>query len=621
MQPRALLPWPARSLALISLALPPLTAQNSMRKVRVPPSPTAARAGSAVEWRQDLDAALAEAKAKQKPVFWYVPTVAGSPMDRKPEIDRYMLAGPFSWPSTIALLNQHFVPVKAIAKGELQTRLRMKRHQFLEPGWVLLDGAGKELARLDQITTFHPQWFEAPLRRLAQQPDTGLGAAPALREAWNAYQAGDLEGTGKACSAVLAQQPSDAVVAEARFLAGAALCRSGAASAARAAWQALADLLPEQPLAWKAAMEAEGHGPFVHGFEDFLPLPERVLRERDEGSRAPRGTYVEPELWLRSTQFLLRMVEDDGLVRDSIYDFGGTDSLPNVYVAVTCLVGEALLHAAERARAGAFPADAALRARIESTLQKLLLVQGDDTKLALQDKDEILWAHAYRIRFLARWQAMRSADRGKVVPRMQAAVDALQALQPDDGFWFHEYGNPFAVATALLALADARDAGGVVDQERVAKGLRALQSARAKNGAFTYGNPGGREPRSSIETAAGRMPLCELALLRWQKSTPASLQAALAAGFEHHGHLAAARKYDDHANLGYGGFFFWYDMLGRAEAVMAVEDAPQRGLWQAQQKKLVLDLPEFDGCFVDSHELGRAYGTAMALLCLATLAR
>jgi hypothetical protein len=61
-------------------------------------------------------------------------------------------------------------------------------------------------------------------------------------------------------------------------------------------------------------------------------------------------------------------------------------------------------------------------------------------------------------------------------------------------------------------------------------------------------------------------------------------------------------------------------MLGRAEATRFVEDAAQRDVWRAQQKKLVLDLPEFDGCFVDSHELGRAYGTAMALLCLAALA-
>src|SRR5436190_10135894 len=148
MLPRAAFLLPALSFALLA----PLAAQNSTKKVRVPPSAQAARAGSAVQWRQDLDAALAEAKEKQKPVFWYVPSVAGSPMDRKPEIDRYLMAGPFSWPSTIDLLNQHFIPVKAVARGEVQARLGMKRQQFIEPGYVLLDGDGKELARLDQIT-------------------------------------------------------------------------------------------------------------------------------------------------------------------------------------------------------------------------------------------------------------------------------------------------------------------------------------------------------------------------------------------------------------------------------------------------------------------------------------
>jgi hypothetical protein len=33
----------------------------------------------------------------------------------------------------------------------------------------------------------------------------------------------------------------------------------------------------------------------------------------------------------------------------------------------------------------------------------------------------------------------------------------------------------------------------------------------------------------------------------------------------------------------------------------------------------MLRLPELDGCFVDSHELGRCYGTAMALLSFSVL--
>jgi hypothetical protein len=32
-----------------------------------------------------------------------------------------------------------------------------------------------------------------------------------------------------------------------------------------------------------------------------------------------------------------------------------------------------------------------------------------------------------------------------------------------------------------------------------------------------------------------------------------------------------------------------------------------------------MGLPEFDGAFMDSHEIGRCYGTGMALWCLGTL--
>jgi hypothetical protein len=58
-------------------------------------------------------------------------------------------------------------------------------------------------------------------------------------------------------------------------------------------------------------------------------------------------------------------------------------------------------------------------------------------------------------------------------------------------------------------------------------------------------------------------------------------------------------------------------MQGRSEAISAVTDQRIRDALVARQRRIVLGLPEIDGCFVDSHELGRCYGTAMALLCLA----
>lgn len=611
---------PPRLLVAVSLfvvASPLLAQGNSTRKVRKTPSEQAARAGSAVQWREDVEAALAEAKASGKPVFWYVPSVQGSPMDRRAEVDRYLRGGPFSWPSTIELLNTHFVPVAVAARGALQKKYELLRMRFIEPGLLVLDGDGAVKLRVDQITTLHPEWLEAPLRRLVKVRADGFPGAPALAEAWGAYRGGDLARAVQLADAVLAKEPAAATAAEAHWLAGAALCRSQRRGDAEDRWRKLTDALPDQPLAWKAALELEGHGPFCRGFEDYLPLPAAVLQhDPADGSRAPHGTYDEAALWRRGVAFLLAMDGGDGVVRDSTYDFGGTDSLPNVYAAVTCLAGEALLAAS----AGA-DLPAPQRERVEAMLQRILRNVRSSSWLALSDRDEIVWARAYALRLLAAWQRHRPGDAATVLPLLQGGAAALLALQPETGVWFHEYGNPFAVATALQALHAAKQLGAEVEQERIDRGLRVLAHNRTAQGAFTYAHTDGA-PRASIEAAAGRMPLCELALFLHGASDQARLRAAVAAGHQHHALLAAVRKYDDHADqYGYGGFFFWFDMLGRTEAILHVDDAKARAELIAQQRALILALPEFDGCFVDSHELGRCYGTSMALLCLDALRR
>jgi hypothetical protein len=288
-----------------------------------------------------------------------------------------------------------------------------------------------------------------------------------------------------------------------------------------------------------------------------------------------------------------------------------------VHAAITCLVGEALLAARAAQAAGKLELAPALAARADAMLQRIRQHVLDDDWVALSDRDEILWARCYALRFLGSWQASRG-DAEALQPLWQRGVAALVALQPETGVWFHEYGNPFAIATALQALHAARAAGIAVPQATIDRGLRALAQNRTADGAFTYGHTANGRPRATVEGSAGRMPLCELGLWLFGGSDQDRLRAAVEAGHRHHGLLAAVRKYDDHADRhGYGGFFFWFDMLARAEATRHLADAAVRARLLAAQRQLVLDLPEFDGCFVDSHELGRAYGTAMALLCLA----
>ena len=113
------------------------------------------------------------------------------------------------------------------------------------------------------------------------------------------------------------------------------------------------------------------------------------------------------------------------------------------------------------------------------------------------------------------------------------------------------------------------------------------------------------------------MPACELALLVAGHSDQERLRKALDTSFKHHGLLEAVRKYDDHSDrYGNGGFFFWYDMYGRTEAIKNVKNDNARESYREKMRRLVLELPETDGGFVDSHELGKTYGTAMGLICL-----
>ncbi|MEM7198958.1 MAG: hypothetical protein AAF628_01745 [Planctomycetota bacterium] len=636
------LAW-ASSLALAAALPGQGEARNSTAKIRPKPSAMAARAGTAVEWREDLSQALTEARELGRPVFWYVPTVAGSPMDRKPEIDRYMMAGPFSAPDVIELLNAAFVPVKQAARGRVQKDYGLQPRAFIEPGFVVLDAAGDEQSRAHRITTLHAEWFLARLRPHAPaQLVPGPREMPeALRAAWQLVR----DGGGTYVKDILSQSDSDwppEWMAEVLWLLGAANYESGRhwvdPSAAQARWRELVEGFPDSPWAWKAAAEMEGHGPFTRGFEVLRnPPPEALVGT--PSTRAPAQVYSETDLRKRGTEFLFAMRHQDGSYTDSTYDFGGTDGLPNVHAAVTAIVGQALLEELWRSRRDGevtYPdphLDAldAIRAHA-CDLDLLDLGPEGGVRINPADTDEIVWAHAYRAQFLARWLQLREGGRPEIEAGpgpnesaragLQRAVDALVEQQLKAGGWSHEYANPFATATVLLALADARDAGIEFPTAVIDRGVASLLRCRNKSGAYSYGQTReGSTPRASVIAAAGRMPLCEAALTAWRPRPAEDLAEALKAAFDHHPLLEAIRKYDDHADRhGYGGFFFWYDVAGRVRAIEQVEDPAQRRALAERQRAAILEIPEFDGCFVDSHELGRVYGTASALWSLARLA-
>jgi len=579
-------------------------AQNSTRKLRVKPNAVSIKVGTAVHWVDSLDEAKAKSKESGKPIFWYVSTLPSTFMDRKTEIDRYMLGGPFSWPPIIDLLNKYFVPVRAIPDRN-GSGFGLKPYQFVEPGFLMIGSDGKLLSKVDHVSTFHYQWLTKLLvdQLKLLKVDVESIEQPEFFAEFSGNQDEWVDPYGDGFEESVSNL----------LLSGMIAFRRGDHELAKKRWTLAAGLDPTSPLAWKASLEAQGIGPFYRGFETFREIPDEALAAgtKSIGSAAPESIYSNTELLTRSVKFLLGMQRSDGAFVDSDYDFGGTDSLPNVYVAVTALCGMALHKANSQ-----LPE---MEKEISAAIEKAIDFVSDNKNINPADRDEILWAHSFRLRLLAR--AMKTVPNARLKAELAEATSDLENIQLKTGNWYHEYNNPFVTATALCALYEAKMAGSKIDESKITRGLASLMQDRAENGSYPYYSA--RRPqvfsaakqKQMLLASAGRMPICELALVRWEKKGQKELVAAVKNSLDNHKHLAVAYKYDNHtSNMAYGGFFFWYDMRGRSEAIRAISDETIQMEFRRMQQTLVRKLPEIDGCFIDSHELGRCYGTAMALL-------
>ena len=467
--------------------------------------------------------------------------------------------------------------------------------------------AGEVLLRQDRLSTLHPTWFEAQLAPLVGVPVRAEDTSPLV--------AAPEEGS-----------------AEALYLDALAAWRAKDETGAGERWRALCEAHPEHPLAWKAAMELEGHGPLARGLESAALLPAAALAASGQGTQCSAGVYSEADVWRRSLEYLLSVQRADGGFRDSIYDFGGTDGLPNVFVSVTAIAAIAYLEGLERIDGGLLGDASELRARVVPALEAALRYALDDANMAFEDTDERVWAYLYRLRAAARYVARFGAPTAEATAALRPDVGALATAlvkdQRESGAWAHEYPNPFVTASALIALAEANDVAPLRDvSDAVARGSSALLACRTADGAYTYGQTrAGRTPRADLRGSVGRTPLGELALDRWSPAACMGLDKAVTLSFEHHQHLEPVRKYDDHTDrFAYGGFFYWYDVHGRIEALARWSKAApeeQRAAvdaFRTRQREEILRLVEIDGTFIDSHEVGKAYGTALALWCLAEL--
>jgi hypothetical protein len=112
-----------------------------------------------------------------------------------------------------------------------------------------------------------------------------------------------------------------------------------------------------------------------------------------------------------------------------------------------------------------------------------------------------------------------------------------------------------------------------------------------------------------------RTAICELALFHAGKLQITDVAAGVEAYWKFVDRLEAVRLCDYHSDGRLAGFFYFHAGFHTLEAARALSGAPREST-QKRFRERILAIPEWDGSFVDSHEIGKSYGTASALLIL-----
>jgi hypothetical protein len=573
-----------------------------------------------------VEKAKAKAAAEKRLILWYCPRMTGLHMYRAYLTDRYMKTTAFTDPGVVDLVNAKFVPLRMCCDADMSRAFGLKPFEFVEPGLIVLSPEGKIVHVVDKIRTFNSSWFRAVLVGVLKahpeynrpvgesvgdlvrggDDDLAFPRASVEEKALILRRAGKFEevlalsasGTQKGIALlglhrldearrVLEKEDSP----EALYHLAAVDLWQGKDPAPRL--RLLMGRHPGSPWAWRAAESVVAspdtlpEGPLTHHFEDFSFRPPGIL---PASTRLP-STDVDTTV-RRAFDWLLAAQWHDGLWRDSRYSYWPTNKiLPNVWTAVTALSAMGL-----REWRDLDPV------RVDAALKKADLALRDESRMA-PDEHEETYALAYRLHYFAEL---------KDTAMMHRIVSRLAAIQDADGFWCHEYANPFSTAAVVHALAVARKAGADVPEVLFKKASDALLSTRGEGGRQVYRTG---EKVDNEKSSMARTPICELALFESGRGSLENVGSGIELYWKMVDRLEAVRNCDYHSDGRLAGFFYFHAGFHTLEASRALDPSAREKTAKRFRERLLL-IPEWDGSFVDSHELGKSYGTASALLML-----
>ncbi len=623
-----------------------------------------------------FDQAKTKAAAADRLILWYCHRIAGPQMYRAQLPDNYMKQAVWSDPDVIDLVARKFVPLRLACDSKLG---KLVAPDVVEPAVVLLSPDGTIVHTIERIRTFNADWMLAQLSAVLEKhekqnrPVTPKDGDP-LDKAEEHLRAGDLTIAAGLLAAPGASDPAraaylQALVARRRRQADAALAALELAKAGKdelkplvaverglvqlrarrfddalksfedaaksksarqaeakywAGWlenakgretvalQKWARLVREHPATtWGAKAAANlsksrdttSEGAALHLFEDPCWGVEAAYASATTTS-LPREEKDLPEVVRRAVEFLLAGQRENGAWTDTRYAYwDGPHILPNVRMSITAAASAALLEWRD-----------VDPKRIDAALAKAEKYLVDEAQMA-RGKNEECYADAYRIQYWSRkWRSTKEASkRSAAVKAIAAAVEGLAKSQKAGGSWAHEYPNPFCTAAVLNSFYRAVQCKLEIPGRLVGPSAESIKKCRGADGGYSYSD--GR-PASGAKDAMARMPVCELALWMGKLATLEQVAASVDNFFAHLDKLEKIRKCDFHTDGELGGFFFWHGLFHTSETVEICLKDKAKADAESKLRAHVLKVQELDGSFVDDHELGKSYGTAMALLTL-----